>query len=266
MLIDPKTFMPQLAYVPDSGTGVPLIAKGATLDVHATSDTARLYPLQVFDLSGAPIVLKSNNDGVIPWFLTDGFDDVVWRSGTLEAGLVCRDGITGAPGPAGPSWGGVLVQSSPPDPEGDAQTDEDHDAFVASQVDQPQTAAALSATYATKADATIQDTTERILTFPTQTGGRIACRRWGPMVEYNIYDVTFSDPATSVLTIDGFFPPGFRPMYSFMYDILADGVKVRIENDGQLLLYGHTTSKYYRGSPTFMTNDAFPDPLPGTPP
>lgn len=127
-------------------------------------------------------------------------------------------------------------------------------------------AAAESATYATKADATIQDTTERILTFPTQTGGRVACRRWGPMVEYNIYDVTFSDPATtSGLIINGFFPPGFRPMYFFMYGILADGVKVRIENDGQLLLYGHTTSKYYRGSLTFMTNDAFPDPLPGTP-
>lgn len=123
------------------------------------------------------------------------------------------------------------------------------------------TAAAESATYAAK----LVDTGERLLNATaTQAEGTVHITRRDKSVEIILGNVRFSDAQASFIYVVGFVPDGFRPSRN-KYMMLNNGVEVRVQANGTLLIYGHYPTQLYRGILSFFTQQAEPNPLPGTP-
>lgn len=107
-----KLFEECIAYLQETGSGVPRIVRGGVGELYRTTDVDRTTPLQAYAALGVPgarsqgeaFPVNSNAHGVLPGFyasLADEDDFLIWKSGTFEMMLMSATGRKGEPGVTG---------------------------------------------------------------------------------------------------------------------------------------------------------------------
>lgn len=136
---------------------------------------------------------------------------------------------------------------------------------------QAQVAGLVDALAALGYDSGWRNITASITATPAPTAGTILVRRVGKHVYMQVNGITFADSTTSFLTLaNSLIPAGFRPPrtvdFASARRLVGDtGGSIRVDANGRGIVYQVAGGYPILGTGSWVTDEAPPTTLPGTP-